>query len=294
VGVRSVLGQGSTFHLVLPMAPGLAITTGDEDDPAAVADSSAVGAGHVLVIGDHVGGAERISEALSHGGNRVDIAADAFQALRQARAHEYDGLVVDLTREERDGLGALAQMRSASETMAPTVLAITLVDKEAGTGGFAVEDVLTKPLQSSEVIQAMTRLGIVRRGASVVVIDDDPVALDLMRAALGDLGIQALCFDRGAAALEAMREARPSAIVLDLIMPEMDGFAVLERLRQDVGMHDTPVFVWSALVLTDSEYDLIAISASAILRKGGGELESMLERLRRWRSVERRSSAEPR
>ena len=295
VGVRSVLGQGSTFYLVLPMAPGLASETGDEGDPMAVADSPSVSAGHVLVIGDHVGDVERITQALSRGGNRVDIASDALQALRQARAHGYDGLVVDLTREARDGLGALAQMRSASETMAPTVLAITLVDKEAGTGGFAVEDVLTKPLQPSEVIQAMTRLGIVRRrGASVVVIDDDPVALDLMRAALGDLGIQALCFDRGAAALEAMREARPSAIVLDLIMPEMDGFAVLERLRQDVGMHDTPVFVWSALVLTDSEYDLLAISASAILRKGGGELESMLERLRRWRSVESRSSAEPR
>jgi PAS domain S-box-containing protein len=293
VGVRSVLGQGSTFHLVLPMAPGLA--TGPGDGAAGLPDSSGTSAGHVLVIGDHPGDRSRITEALAHGGIRVDVAADASQAVVQARTTVYDGLVVDLTLDARDVLEVLAQMRGASDTMAPTVLAITLVDKEAGTGGFAVEDVLTKPLQTAEVIHAMTRLGIVRRrGASVVVIDDDPVALDLMRAALGDLGIQALCFDRGAAALEAMREARPSAIVLDLIMPEMDGFDVLDRLSRDPGMRDTPVFVWSALVLTDSEYDLLATSASAILRKGGGELESMLERLRRWRSVGPRPAAETR
>jgi CheY-like chemotaxis protein len=121
----------------------------------------------------------------------------------------------------------------------------------------------------------------------VVVIDDDAIALDLMRVALAELGIEALCFQEGGAALEAMRVLRPSAIVLDLLMPGMDGFEVLERLRRDVQLRDTPVFIWTSLVLTDPEYDLLASSASAILRKGGGELESMLERLRRWRAVER-------
>jgi CheY-like chemotaxis protein len=155
--------------------------------------------------------------------------------------------------------------------------------------------VLAKPLQASEVILAMTRLGIARRrGAQVVVIDDDPVALDLMRAALADLGVDAACFGSGAAALEAMRELRPSAIVLDLIMPGMDGFEVLDRLRRDVAVRDTPVFIWTSLLLTDSEYDLLASSASSILRKGGGELELMLERLRLWKSADRRPPVEVR
>ena len=59
-------------------------------------------------------------------------------------------------------------------------------------------------------------------------------------------------------------------------------------------MRDTPVFIWTSLLLTDSEYDLLATSASAILRKGGGDLEPMLERLRRWRAVDHHRPAEVR
>ena len=285
VGVRSVPGQGSTFHLVLPRAPGLAVDSDGVD--LGKLEPPARGGGRVLVMGDHPADQGRIADALSQSGSRVDIAADASQAVAQASARSYDGLIVDLARDPGGALRALAQMRRASESMAPTVLAITVGDKESGTGGFAVADVLSKPLQPSEVILAMNRLGIARRrGSLVAVIDDDPVAPDLMRVALTDLGIRTLCFEGGAQALEALPGLRPSAIVLDLIMPRMDGFAVLERLRRDPEMHDTPVFIWTSLVLTDSEYDLLATSASAVLRKGGGELESMLERLRRWRTAQ--------
>ena len=291
VGVRSELGKGSTFHLVLPIMPGqVAAPPTEPREPAIEAIHASV-----LVIEDHLRDGNRIAEALASGGNRVDVASDAAQAVRHASAHDYDALTVDLTLESRGGLDALARIRRNSVGMSPPVLAITLGDPDAGTAGFAVADVLTKPLQVSEVILAMTRLGIARRrGAQVVVIDDDPVALDLMRAALADLGVDAPCFGSGTAALEAMHELRPSAIVLDLIMPGMDGFEVLARLRRDVAVRDTPVFIWTSLLLTDSEHDLLAMSASAILRKGGGELEPMLERLRRWRSADRHPPVEAR
>ena len=288
VGVRSVMGRGSTFHLVLPIAPGLS------DGVDGVAQAPGAGA-HVLVIEDDLRDRDRIADALTHGGHHVDVAADAVQAMRQASTKDYDGLTIDLTLAPAGGLDALSRIRSGSANMTAPVLAITLGDKEAGTAGFAVADVLTKPLQASEVVLAMTRLGLARRrGVQVMVIDDDPIALDLMRATLADLGIDALCFDGGPSALDALREFRPAAIVLDLIMPGMDGFEVLDRLRREDAWRDTPVFIWTSLLLTDSEFDLLATSVSAILRKGGGELESMLERLRRWRSVERRPPAEAR
>ena len=287
VGVRSVPGQGSTFHLVLPRMPGLPIGSPSDAAKESLAGGPASGNGHILVVADHLRDGSRIAEALAHGGNRVDLAAPSH-AVQQASANDYEGMIVDFTRTSRGGMEALARMRSAGNGTNPTVLGITLADPDAGTGGFAVADVLSKPLRAGEVILAMTRLGIVRRrDSSVVVIDDDAIALDLMRVALAELGIETLCFQEGGAALEAMRALRPSAIVLDLLMPGMDGFEVLERLRRDVQLRDTPVFIWTSLVLTDPEYDLLASSASAILRKGGGELESMLERLRRWRAVER-------
>jgi PAS domain S-box-containing protein len=288
VGVCSVPGQGSTFHLVLPGAP-LAPAMADVESPPPE------GGAHILVVEDHPRDRTRIVDALALGGHRVDVAADAVQAVRQARTNDYDGLTIDLTLAPFGGLDALAQIRSGNANMTARVLAITLGDALSGTAGFAVADVLTKPLQASEVILAMTRLGIARRrGAQVAVIDDDPIALDLMRAALADLGIDALCFDGGARALDAMPGLKPAAIVLDLIMPGMDGFEVLDRLRGDAQWRDTPVFIWTSMLLTDSEYDLLAMSASAILRKGGGGLEPMLERLRCWRSVARDVPAEAR
>ena len=295
VGVRSAPGQGSTFHLVLPIGLGEAATQASESTGPSQGAVSASGNLSVLVIEDHLRDGSRIAEALASGGARVDVAADAAAAVQQASTHDYDALTVDLTLACRGGLDALARIRSNCTSVSPTVLAITLGDKDAGIAGFAVADVLTKPMQASEVIQAMTRLGIVRRrGAQVVVIDDDPVALDLMRAALADLGVDAPCFESGAAALEALRDLRPSAIVLDLIMPGMDGFEVLDRLRRDVAVRDTPVFIWTSLLLTDPEYDLLATSASSILRKGGGELELMLERLRLWKSADRHPPVEAR
>ena len=295
VGVRSAPGQGSTFHVVLPLAP--EPQAGAEGDPrapaldATLADKSA----SVLVIEDHQRDGDRIAAALACGGSRVDVAADAAQAVRQASTHDYDGLTVDLMLASRGGLDALATIRSNSAGASPRVLAITVGDVDSGTAGFAVSDVLAKPLQASEVILAMTRLGIVRRrGAQVVVIDDDPVALDLMRAALADLGLDAPCFSSGAAALEALRDLRPSAIVLDLLMPGMDGFEVLDRLRRDDAVRDTPVFIWTSMLLTDSEYDLLSSSAWTILRKGGDGLEPMLERLRRWKAVDLHAASEGR
>ena len=170
-----------------------------------------------------------------------------------------------------------------------------LGDPDAGTAGFVVADVLVKPLRASEVIAAMKRLGIARRrGSQVVVVDDDPVACDLMRATLADVGVDAPCFGSGAAALEALRELRPSAIVLDLIMPGMDGFEVLDRLRRNDALRDTPVFIWTSLLLTDSEYDLLASTASAILGKGADELEPLLERLRHLKLDDRSARAEQR
>ena len=285
VGVRSVLGSGSTFHLVLPRVPGLHSPV--EGAAIGKSDTSTPARRLVLVIGDNPRDSDRIASAIAEGGSRVDIATDASQAVRQARAQAYDGLVVDVARDPGGAFHALAQMRRASDSMAPTVLALTVSDDEVGMAGFAVADVLAKPLQASEVVLAMTRLGLARNaGARVAVIDDDPFALDLMRAALAELGIDALCFEGGAQALEALRDPCPSAIVLDLIMPHMDGFAVLERLRRDELLRGVPVFVWTSLVLTDSEHDLLASSAAAILRKGGGELEAVLDRLRRWRAAD--------
>ena len=116
----------------------------------------------------------------------------------------------------------------------------------------------------------------------MLVIDDDPLALELMREALDGAGIDAVgCVD-GRTALLELEALRPDAIVLDLMMPEFDGFAVLDALARMPRWNDTPVFVWTSMMLTDDEYDDLSRSARAVLVKGGGEMQAMLRRLLAW------------
>ena len=76
---------------------------------------------------------------------------------------------------------------------------------------------------------------------------------------------------------------RPEAIVLDLMMPEFDGFQVLDALQRLPVWREVPVFIWTSMLLTDDEYATLARSARAILIKGGGAMEAVLESVRRWR-----------
>jgi CheY-like chemotaxis protein len=155
---------------------------------------------------------------------------------------------------------------------------------------FAIADVLCKPIRTTEIMAAMARLRLPdahqayrTRRPRVMVVDDDPLALDLMRATLAGIGIDALCLAGGREALRELDSLRPDAIILDLMMPEFDGFAVLDALHQLPAWRDTPVFIWTSMILTDAEYESLATSARAIVSKGGGALSAMLDGLRRWR-----------
>ena len=87
----------------------------------------------------------------------------------------------------------------------------------------------------------------------------------------------------GRDALRDIEQHRPDAIILDLMMPGFDGFAVLDALGRMPAWRDTPVFIWTSMLLAEHEYASLAASARAILSKGGGSLQPMLTSLRRWR-----------
>jgi CheY-like chemotaxis protein len=119
---------------------------------------------------------------------------------------------------------------------------------------------------------------------TVMVIDDEAAALQLMHAALGRLGIEAVCFDDARKALVQLEQRPPAALVLDLMMPGFNGFEVLDALRQMPAAQQLPVYIWTSMLLTQDEYVRLAQSAQGILAKGGGALSAMLASLVRWRS----------
>jgi len=280
VGVRSEPGRGSVFYLVLGRIHG---TAPDVSEPSTLPDAQSFNP-RMLVIEDDPQGQALLVQALRDKGFRVDSAASGAQALRQALLQADAAITLDLLLPDQPGLGVLAGIRGDGASQGSPVIGMSMATEPGGAARFAITDVLCKPIRTSEIVSAMARLRVpAARRTRVMVVDDDPVALDLMHATLAGIDVDTVCLPGGRQALAELDQHRPDAIILDLMMPEFDGFAVLDALHGLPEWRDTPVFIWTSMLLTDAEYTSLARSARVIVSKGGGALTTMMASLRRWR-----------
>jgi PAS domain S-box-containing protein len=290
VGVHSELGAGSQFHFVLDRVVHHR-PVGSGRPPASPAASGSLGAlapalqaHRLLVIEDDPARQALIVGTLRAVGFEVDAAATAEQAQQKVRAEDYSAITLDMCLPDEAGLGVLARIRAQQEGGRAPVIGVSLPSRSLHGASFCIADILSKPLHVDEVATALgglrTKDVLHKR---VMVIDDDPAALALMRATLESLEIDAACWTDGREALKHIETFRPDAIVLDLLMPDFDGIAMLHALSGVQAWQRTPVFIWTSLNLSEAEYALLATSAEAILGQGGGGLQPMLEGLRRWR-----------
>ncbi len=273
VGVTSVPGRGSVFFLVLNRVHG---SDPPKVDPGSADDDRQ---SRWLVV-DAAARTAPIANALEAAGRRVDAASSGAQGTALARSATYDAIMFDLMLPDAPGLQMLADIRAHSLSRWSPVVGLML-SSGADTAGFAVADVLAKPIRTEEVGRALARLrpaGVA--GMRVMVVDDDPLALDVMQATLGALGAETLRFAGGREALAALDAALPDALILDLMMPEFDGFAVLAELGRRPAARRVPVLVWTSMLLTDREYAELRQSALSVASKGGGSLELLLSDLR--------------
>jgi CheY-like chemotaxis protein len=152
---------------------------------------------------------------------------------------------------------------------------------EHGLGlGFRIHDVLSKPVRADELVAALNRVGVPRDGSQpILVVDDDPHALKLAHTVLEDFGYRSICRSDSESGLRAALEEKPAAIVLDLLMPGMDGFEFLKRFRSSPEGRGVPVIVWSVADLTKAERERVMTLAQGVVPKGqGGQI--LLDELR--------------
>ena len=275
VGVRSTPGRGSVFYMVLARVHRPDADPSGEAPPVPFVKSSGR---RLLVIEPEQHNQTLLVDALGEAGFQADAAASGEAALQRALDTTYDAITLDLVLPDQRGLDVLANIRSGGLSRASPVVGVSMRTDTEKSVNFAIADVLCKPLRNDEIAAAMARIRVPEsRRAKVMVIDDDPTALDLMRETLRDLRIDALCMLSGRDALREIEFTLPDAIILNLMMPEFDGFAVLDALRRMPLAQNIPVFIWTSTVLTDDEYASLARSASAIVSHGGGTLATMLD-----------------
>jgi two-component system, sensor histidine kinase and response regulator len=274
VGVESKPGTRTVFHVELPRR---AATTSALPLRRRLS-SVAPGVPVVLVVEDNPADQEEIVGILQTNGYAVETASTVAQALALCRQRAYDAITLDLLLPDGSGLDVLRALRSSGPNRHVPVVVITLVVDRA-VAGYVVEDVLPKPLEPGALLEALRRAGASPGNSDVMVVDDDAGSLKLMNATLAQLGYRAACFRDGESALAALSRLRPQAVVLDLVMPGMDGFRFLELFRALPDHVATPVLVWTVKDLSAEDRELLA-STQGVLPKGGARGAALVQALR--------------
>jgi CheY-like chemotaxis protein/anti-sigma regulatory factor (Ser/Thr protein kinase) len=274
VTVESEAGRGSTFTIRLPARVSV---TPDRDTPPAPADTGPAPRGTVLVIDDEAPVRDLMQRFLGKEGFRVVTAAGGDEGLRRARELHPDAITLDVMMPGMDGWAVLAALKADPGVADIPVVMLTIVDDRNLGYALGAADYLTKPIDRERLVAVLKKY---RRDLPALVVDDDPVLRELLGRTLNAAGYTVVGAENGRVALERLRELAPSVILLDLMMPEMDGFEFLAALRGHEAWRGIPVVVVTARDLSSEDRERLNGRVERILQKGAYGREALLEEVR--------------
>jgi signal transduction histidine kinase/CheY-like chemotaxis protein len=272
--MTSELGVGSTFGFAVPVGP-----AGEPPEDAAPAGET------VLVVEDDPHSAELVELYLEGAGYRVAHARDGAEGLEMARRLRPRAVLLDILLPRVDGWDLLARLKADPATAACPVVIVSMLDERGKGFALGASEYLVKPVGRDEMLEALARC--VPPGGertAVLVIDDDAVDRRLMAAALEPAGYQVLTAAGGKEGLAAIRRERPAVVLLDLLLPGVDGFTVIEEVRADPAIADVPIVVLTAKEMLPADRERLAGRISFLAQKGTfgrAELIDLIGRLSR-------------
>ena len=292
IHVDSAPGQGSTFTVRLPEEPpeseepveqqAEGVASGGEQAAAPGRRQEALdGDGPlILVVDDDTDARELLTRNLEQSGYRTATAAGGEQALARAAELHPDAITLDVMMPGMDGWAVLTQLKAEPELAGIPVVMVTIVDQQDLGYALRVTDYLTKPLRPDQLVGALHRHGIEPQQGRLLVVEDDGDTRELVRRSLADDGWEVALAGNGREGLEALPEAQPDLVLLDLMMPEMDGFEFLERLQADPQWSGMPVLVMTAKDLTADDRAALSGRVRDVVQKGEAAQRELLPRVR--------------
>ncbi len=273
VAVETSPGKGSTFTLRIPREI-------DVDKLAATDRSKRESSGCVLVVDDEPKARQAVIDLLSSEGYAVVAAGDVKTGLEMAAAHRPDAIVLDIIMPERDGWSMLRSLKSDPELCEiPVILVTVLGDREMGLA-FGAVDHLTKPINPQrllDTINAFTAAG----DREVLVVDDDAGTRSLFRRILVREGWAVREASDGMRALAQIDVKMPTIVILDLLMPNLDGFETLRAIRERKDCAALSIIVATSKDLSRNELDWLRSHAREVVMKGQNGRADLVAAIRR-------------
>jgi CheY-like chemotaxis protein len=281
ITVASEVGRGSTFTIRLPRTvqigqPPTRMTEAD----AASARPVGVGAQErlILVVDDDATVRELVERHLERSGFAVVTAGGGQEGLRLVRELRPAAVTLDIMMPDLDGWTVLAAIKGDPVLAATPVILMSIVDQKNRGYAIGAADYLVKPVDRAKLIETLTHICGSISGKALLV-DDDEMVRRSVRQALEPIGWQVTEAENGQVAMESLAATRPDVIILDLMMPKMDGFELLDNVRARPDWQDIPVVVVTAKDLTEEDRERLNGGVERIIQKS--DRDEMLRQLSR-------------
>ena len=276
IEVSSVEGEGSTFTITLPMGRREEIAQEEAGfDQEVPSPAQVKGKKVLLAIDDDPNVLILLRENLEEEGYYVVGALSGEEGIRKAKEMKPFAITLDILMPHKDGWEVLNDLKADPATRDIPIIVLSIIDDRQLGFSLGASDYLVKPIEKDTILAALER----STGAPtnrVLVVDDEPAAVDLISQLLEDEGYQIRGVYSGEEALSALEAEIPDIILLDLLMPEMDGFEVIERIKANSGWKDIPIVVVTAKDLTDSDWQFLRQRVDKIIRKSGLDRETLV------------------
>jgi CheY-like chemotaxis protein len=274
ITVTSMPGAGSTFVITLPDG-GKDVAMPRATLSAVAADGDLTGR-TVLVVDDDPTVHDVLRATIAKEGYRLLHAYDGAQALELARSEKPDVITLDVMMPKLDGWSVLGKLKSDPAVAAIPVIMLTIVDERTMGYSLGASEYMTKPVDRNRLIELLRRFAATTREAVVLVVDDSEDVRAVVRATVEKAGLKTVEAENGQAALDWLKKNQaPALVLLDLMMPVMDGFTFLERVKDVPELAQVPIVVLTAKDLTEDERRVVNERTLLVLTKGAQPLSSL-------------------
>ena len=268
IGVHSEVDKGSTFYFTIPLF----------DQPF---EEIPHGKKVILSIDDDPQIISLYERYLNPQGYHVVSLTDPSKAKERVLELKPYAITLDVMMPSKDGWTVLTDLKSDSDTRDYPVVICSIMEQADKGFSLGAADYLVKPILQEDLVHALNRLNKNGKIHDVLVIDDDPNDLRLIEKILNEHGqYNPILAQGGRKGWEAINSRMPHAIILDIFMPDMDGFTILEKLRENPSLRDIPVLVVSGVGLTNEQQQQLSNFGQRLITKAslnGGELIESIE-----------------